>query len=181
MVHSSDRGDLNVNHDRDLLDALAWISPSSWHGTVYRHMFAKYPPERENIGGARWNPPEVPAIYTSLSRGTVLAEAEYQISMEPLRPRVRRTIYQIEVTLSSVLDLSSPVLLKSLGLPLTDIAAIDHASCQRIGGAVEHLGHDGLLVLSGRAIGGVNLVIYPNRQTAEYSFRIIASDVIYEP
>ena len=186
MVHSSDLGGrlagwMNVNHDRDLLVALARISPSSWQGTVYRHMFAKYPPDRENIGGARWNPPEVPAIYTSLSRETVLAEAEYQISMEPLRPSVRRTVYQIEVTLSSVLDLSSPSLLQSLGLPLTDIAANDHASCQRIGGAVEHLGHDGLLVPSARAIDGVNLVIYPNQQTADYGFRIVAADVIYKP
>jgi RES domain-containing protein len=172
---------MNVNHDRDLLDALARISPSNWQGIVYRHMFAKYPPERENIGGARWNPPEVPAIYTSLSREAVLAEADYQISMEPLRPTVRRTVYQLEVTLSSVLDLSSPALLQSLGLPPTDVSGIDHASCQRIGGAVEHLGHDGLLVPSARVIKGVNLVIYPNKQTAEYSFRTVAADVIYEP
>jgi RES domain-containing protein len=73
-------------------------------------------------------PPEVPAIYTSLSRDGVLAEAEYQMSMEPLRPRVRRTLYEIEVTLSSVLDISPPKVLSTLGLSLSDLAAIDHAN-----------------------------------------------------
>jgi RES domain-containing protein len=105
-----------VNHDRELLEALAQFVPRYWRGIVYRHMFANYPPERENTLGARWNPPEIPAIYTSLSREAVLAEAEYQIGLEPLRPSAKRTIYQIEVTLSSVLDLSSPEGLVALGL-----------------------------------------------------------------
>jgi RES domain-containing protein len=69
-------------------------------------MFADYPPDRENTLGARWNPPGVPAIYTSLSRDGVVAEAEYQLSMEPLRPKVRRTVYELSVRLSSVLDIN---------------------------------------------------------------------------
>jgi RES domain-containing protein len=144
-------------------------------------MFANFPPDRENIVGARWNPPEVPAIYTSLSREGVLAEAEYQISMEPVRPSVRRTVYEIEVTLSSVLDLSSTNLLKRCGLSLADVASTDHAKCQVVGGAVEHLGHDGLLVLSARGPKATNLVIYPNRQTAQYRFRVASQLIIFEP
>jgi RES domain-containing protein len=163
------------------LQALAGISASPWRGAVYRHMFAAYLPERENTLGARWNPPEVPAIYTSLSRDGVLAEAEYQMSMEPLRPLVRRTLYEIGVTLSSVLDLSSPSLLNTLGLSLSDLATTDHTKCQIIGGAVEHLGHDGLLIPSARALAATNLVIYPNRQTADYVFRVISKEVVFEP
>jgi RES domain-containing protein len=170
-----------VQYDRDLLQSLARIPASRWSGVVYRHMFANYPPNRDNTLGARWNPPEVPAIYTSLSRDTIIAEVEYQISLEPLRPRVRRTVYEIGVALSAMLDLSSPNLLNRLGLSSDDLVSIDHSSCQMIGGAVEHLGHDGLLVASARATGGLNLVIYPNRQTAEDKFEVLAQEIIFDP
>jgi RES domain-containing protein len=144
-------------------------------------MFASYPPDRENTLGARWNPPEVPAIYTSLARETVIAEAEYQLDMEPLRPPVRRTVYEIGLTLSAVLDLSSRSALGRLGISEHDLGANDHSACQVIGGAVEYLTHDGLLVPSARSPGGVNLVIYPNRQTSEYQFQILGQEIIFEP
>jgi RES domain-containing protein len=54
-------------------------------------MFGDYPPDAENTRGARWNPPGVAAIYTSLARDGALAEAEYQIAVQPIRPRARRT------------------------------------------------------------------------------------------
>ena len=166
-------------HSRELLQALEQRKPRPWRGIVYRHMFADYPPERENTLGARWNPPDVPAIYTSLARETVLAEAEYQINMEPRRPLVRRTVYRIQVSLQSVLDLSAADALAGLGLNRAELVAIDHTACQRIGGAVEWLEHDGLLVPSARAADGVNLAIYPNRQGPGYEFRTLGSEVIY--
>ena len=126
MARSSERGRL-VEYDRKLLQALAQIEPSAWRGMVYRHMFAAYPPDRENRLGARWTPPDVPAIYASLSRETVLAEVEYQLSMEPRRPPVTRTLYKLEVALSSVLDLSTYEVLETVGLNLDDLAMIDHS------------------------------------------------------
>lgn len=170
-----------MNYDRDLLQALASIPPARWSGIVYRHMFASLPPDRENTLGARWNPPEVPAIYTSLARETVIAEAEYQMGMEPLRPPVRRTVYEIGLTLSAVLDLSSRSALSRLGISECHLGANDHSACQMVGGAVEHLNHDGLLVPSARLSTGVNLVIYPNRQTGEYQFQVLGQDIIFEP
>lgn len=50
-------------------------------------MFGDYPPDAENTRGARWNPAGVAAIYTSLTREGVLAEAEHQIAIQPIRPR----------------------------------------------------------------------------------------------
>jgi RES domain-containing protein len=144
-------------------------------------MFASYPPDRENRLGARWNPPDVPAIYTSLSQDTVLAEVEYQLSMEPNRPPVRRTLYQLDVALSSVLDLSTPQALASVGLKIDELAAIDHTKCQIVGGAVEYMAHDGLLVPSARHPEGKNLVIYPNRQAGDYRFDVIESVVLFNP
>lgn len=129
-----------MDDDSEVPRVLAEIRPSPWNGNVYRHMFADYRPDRENTLGARWNPPGVPAIYTSLSRDTVLAEVEHQLNLEPLRPSVRRTLYKIEIALSSVLDLSSWTILEALSLSPEGLASIDHAACRKIGGAVEGLG-----------------------------------------
>ena len=44
-------------------------------------------------------------------------------------------------------------------------------------GAIAWLGNDGLLVPSARA-DGVNLVIFPNQQRADYEFRVLTSEAI---
>jgi RES domain-containing protein len=142
-------------------------------------MFGDYPPERENQKGARWNPPETPAIYTSLTRDVALAEAEFQISLQPVRPRARRTIYTLEIRLASVVDLSDRNLLATLGVSEPDLVGLDYSVCQRVGGAIAWLGNDGLLVPSARA-NGVNLVIFPNQQKSDYEFRAKASEAIVE-
>ncbi len=118
-------------YDRELLAKLDGLRANQWHGEVFRHMFGDYPPERENQRGARWNPPETPAIYTSLTRDVALAEADFQISLQPVRPRARRTIYRIRVTLSSVIDVS-----EMAGRPAR---------------ATGRIKHDGWLTPSGRA------------------------------
>lgn len=164
-------------YDRELLGRLDELRADRWEGAVFRHMFGDYPPERENQRGARWNPAETPAIYASLTREVALAEADFQISLQPVRPRAMRTIYTIRVVLSSVIDLSDRTRLTALGVSAEDLAALDHGACQRVGGAIAWLGHDGLLVPSARA-DGVNLVIFPNGQAADYEFRVLASEVL---
>ena len=143
-------------------------------------MFAGLPPQRENRLGARWNPLDVPAIYASLSRQGALAEAEYQIAMEPRRPRARRTLYRIEVSLASVVDLSAPETLPALGVEPADLAGLDYAMCQKIGGSVERLENDGMIVPSARSLS-LNLIIFPNRQTDSYRFDVLEAEVIDEP
>ena len=63
-------------------------------------MFADHPPDAENTCGARRNPQGVAAICTSLARDGALAEAEHQVAIQPIRPRARRTIYTLELTLA---------------------------------------------------------------------------------
>lgn len=169
-----------MNHDRLLLQAITALDEAAWAGAVFRHMFASFSPDRENTLGARWNPAEIPAIYTSTSRDTALSEAEYQMGMESVRPPTRRTLYEIRVSLASVLDLSLVGALTSVGLTMDEVAANDHGACRRVGGAVEHLGHDGLFVPSARH-GGRNLVIYPNRRKANYQFDVIDAEIIFDP
>lgn len=143
-----------------MLDMLQSAAVSAWDGVVYRHMFGSQPPGRANTGGARWNEPNLAAIYTSCERETALAEAEYYISLQPLRPRAKRTLFTIHVSLGTIVDLTSRDLLAKLGVTPDVLAGADHTPCRTIGGAVNWLGYDGLRVPSARRRGGTNLVIY---------------------
>jgi RES domain-containing protein len=140
-------------------------------------MFAGFPPERENRNGARWNPPETPAIYTSLQRATALAEANYYVEIQPRRPRAQRLMYRIKVSLSSVLDLSDWEFLLKLGVERATFATADYSEPQKVGGAVDWLEHDGLLVPSARA-EGTNLVIFPNQRKPDHRFEVLDSEEI---
>lgn len=162
-------------YDRKTIETVERFPSAPWEGVVFRHMFGDFPPERENSRGARWNPPETPAIYTSLQRDTALAEADYYIGLQPIRPRAIRRIYRLSVALNSTIDLSDWDQLAKLGVRKGSFKSIDHADCQIIGGAVEWLRHDGLLVPSARA-EGINLVIFPNRQTPDYRFEVLGSE-----
>ena len=164
-------------HNRELIGALSRVQPKQWAGTVFRHMFAGFLPERENRSGARWNPPETPAIYASLDRATALAEAEYYINLQPLKPNAQRLLYRISVTLSSVLDLSDWELLRTLGVEKAGFATTDYSACQKVGGVVEWLRHDGMLIPSARK-DGINLVIFPNQRKPDYHFEVIGSEEI---
>jgi len=161
----------------EILDHLEQLSPEDWAGEVFRHMFAGVPPERENTLGARWNPRNLSAIYTSLARETALAEAEYRISLEPFRPRARRTLYRLRVNLHSVLDLRSRTLLGDLGIDQETLSGLDLKRCQQVGGAAAWLGHDGLLVPSARH-EGTNLVIYSVNQGPDSEFHVVDSETV---
>lgn len=166
-------------HDPELLDRLRQLGSETWKGVVYRHMLAGYDPLRQNTRGARWNPPGTGAIYTSLNRTTALAEAEHQLAVQPLRPRGERRLFRIRVELKHTIDLTDRQLLQEFGITPEILAGDDLSACQRLGGAVSSLAHDGLLAPSARASGS-NLVIFPLNQKAEAEFTIIDSESISE-
>ena len=160
--------------ESDLLDRLEAIPPlSDWRGTVYRHVFGNTPPDRANTRGARWNPSDTPALYTSVAPEVALAEAAYLIGLQPIPPSAPRWLYRLDLALHSVLDLTQPGRLSVIGLHRRDLAVIGHAGCQRVGGLVAMLGHDGLLVPSARAYGS-NLVVYPQNRRPGFSFEIVS-------
>jgi RES domain-containing protein len=161
----------------DLLKLLEKLDSHAWDGFAWRHMFGDNHPSRQNTLGARWNPPAVPAIYCSLDRAIALAEGEHAIAVQPLRPTVKRTMYKLHVHLERMLDLSSRSVLLELGIDDQALTSVDHVPCQRIGGAVEWLEHDGLLVPSARG-SGANLVIFPRKRGAEIDFDVIESEMV---
>lgn len=162
-----------------LLQKLEELGSSPFQGVVFRHMLGQNLPAHINMRGARWNPPQTGAIYTSLDKETVLAEAEYHLSLQTPPIRVRRTIYSIRVSLQKVVDLRSLDKLRQLSIPVASLTSADLGLCQRIGGAVARLGNDGLLVPSVRRAGGVNLVIYPTQQElAESDFIVVSTELV---
>lgn len=163
--------------DPNLLEALADLNPSTWSGRVWRHTFADNPPDKANGRGARWNPPGTDALYVSLDRETALAEAEHQIALQPIRPRAKRTLYQLDLELSNVLDLTNPEVLERLGVDRAALSHVDFTACQRVGGAAAFLRHDGILVPSGRH-PGINLVVFISNQQSDAELHVRESEVI---
>lgn len=140
-------------------------------------MFGDYSPIRANVTGARWNGPSAAAIYTSCERETALAEAEYYISLQPLRPKAKRTLYTIDVSLRTVVDITAPSALRFLGITADVLRSEDQSRCRLIGNAVNWLGHDGLLVPSARRDSGTNLVIF-RQDLGSHEFHVIDEEVI---
>jgi len=164
----------------DLLDAIERAPVRRLETVVWRHTFGSNPPEQANTGGARWNPPGVDALYASLERRVAIAEGDYRLSLEPLRPSVRRSLHQVSLRLESVIDLSTPETLASVGLAEQDIADLPIGRSQEVGGAVEWLQHDGLLVPSARA-NGLNIVVFPTQMQSSGRFEVITTEIIFEP
>lgn len=168
-------------YEPELLEELGALGLQEWQGTVFRHMFGANPADRENIVGARWNPPNVPAIYTSLSVEGAKAEADYRISLQPTRPgalKAARTIYEIAVALQKVLRLADWGVLERLGVDGESFSGFEPLRCREVGGAAaELLLADGLLVPSARS-DDLNLVIFPTNQTPKYQFLVNESRTV---
>jgi RES domain-containing protein len=128
-------------------------------------MFGVNKPDRENVSGARWNPTDVAAIYCSLDVKTTIAEGDFQIAMQPFRPKAERRVHRIQISLVSVVELTDWTLLERLGIDSNSYQSIEPPRCKEIGGGLAYLGHDGILVPSARS-HGVNLVIYPNPKSS---------------
>lgn len=164
-------------HDPALLDALERFDTEPWQGRVYRHMLGSAPPELANERGARWNPPGTSALYTSLAESTAKAEGDHVIAMQPVPPRATRTVYELDVAIKNLLDLTDAGRLAAIGITEEDLESIPWEPCQRVGGAVAWLGHDGLLIPSVRDSDGSNLVIFTANQPPESEIVVRSSRV----
>lgn len=156
-------------HDPGLLDAIERLgSERLTEITVWRHMFNDNPPELANTRGARWNPPELAAIYSSEERATAYAEGQHAMDSQPLSPRVRRYLYELRVSASKALPIRIADL-PALDLSEEDLRSSEFGPCQRVGAHAAFLGYDALIVPSARADGS-NIVIFVNELGAEAVF-----------
>jgi RES domain-containing protein len=164
-------------HRPELLDALQQAPSGPLETQAWRHMFGSHQPDRENTGGARWNPPGVAAIYLSCGREGAIAEGDHAIAVQPLMPRARRFVYVVEIQLGNILDLSDANDLHRAGLTEDDLADDDHSACREVGAAIDWLEHDGLLIPSARS-DAKNLVIYPAHRPAGATFSFGAGEEV---
>jgi RES domain-containing protein len=165
-----------MSHDHALLEALEGFGAADWSGRVWRHMFNSYPPQRVNVGGARWNPAGVGAIYTSLKRETALAEGQHAVDMQPLMTPARRTLYELEAEILEVVDLSDPARLLEVGIGQAELLSDDFGACQRVGAAAAWLGRGGLIVPSARHEGSNAVILVGSIQTHELT--ILSEEVV---
>jgi RES domain-containing protein len=164
--------------EKALIDKLQLLEPEPWSGPVYRHVLGNRDPLLPNTRGARWNPPGVDTLYSSIERATALAEGDYLIAVQPVPLRVRRVIHRLRVTLQSVIRLTDTGLLHQLGIDEIALTDPDHGTCRKVGHAAAWLEHDGLLVPSARA-AGQNLIIFVNNTDAEVE--VLDSEIIADP
>jgi RES domain-containing protein len=106
-----------VIHDPALLDALERVDAKRWQGRAFRHLLDSAPPELAKVRGARWNPPGTSALYTSLAESTAKAEGDHLIAMQPVPPQASRTIYELDVSIARLLDLTAATRLADIGMP----------------------------------------------------------------
>lgn len=164
-------------HDPDLLDAIEGLGAETLEDfTVWRHMFNDNPPELVNTRGARWNPAGIAAIYTSQERDIAIAEGQHAINSQPLRPKARRYVYELRVSVRKALRISEADLF-ILGLDMGDLSSSDFTACQRVAAHAAFLEYDALIVPSARA-DGTNIVLLVNELAADAAFERVGTEQI---
>ena len=163
-----------MEYPASLIERLGELDPESFSGRVFRWTFEGIPAERHNTRGARWNPPGTAALYTGLSRDVVELESNYLIEAQGIAPTRERQMHTLLVQLAKVLRLTRSRL-AVLGIDDSALTSSDHSKCQLVGGAVERLRFEGLLIPSARGPAD-NLVIFPsNLPFGESLFKVESS------
>ena len=167
-------------YEERLLDAIERSTVVQHRRETWRLTFSKQNPLRANVRGARWNPPDVSALYTSLTEATARAEFKYIVEAQPIPPSDTISVHRLRVRLERVVELSE-LDLRQLGIKLQDLPdTLDgQLPCREVGGAVAFLGLEGLLVPSRRDPSGTNLVIYTDQvRPPDSSFDLVDSNEI---
>jgi len=151
-----------------------------WKGNVVRQAAPRWlskPYRFTGVGsalaGARWSARFLmPTVYASTHPDTLHAESYYKGRRYGWNPAdfKAQLIIGMRWEFQAVVDLTSPTILKALGVKKSDILGCDWDAEQRAGNepmtqaiaraAFEHCA-EGLVVPSARHSGGVNIVYYP--------------------
>jgi hypothetical protein len=103
----------------------------------------------------RFNTADVGAVYVSREAETAIEElrrraARDAVSLADMHPR---SVFEIDLLLHEVLDLTSPGQLESWGLTQRDLLSDDMARCQEIAGVAARLGVEALRWTSATGAG----------------------------
>lgn len=121
--------------------------------------------------GGRFNPPnEFGALYTSFDAKTVAQEVARGLTVRGIDPEQIAEgawwVYELEVRLKSVLDLTDPAVLERSGIPAGSLTGIDVNATRRIAADAREQSYEALLVPSAAVPASKNLVIFFDRVNA---------------
>ena len=125
--------------------------------------------------GGRYNPPGIPALYTSFLRATALREAmQFLGDLDPVRPM---SMLSIKVDTDRILDLTRWVTLFELRTSRRELTRliVDKYAGDALPQILGRIAHDlgrfgGMIVWSRVHHKKWNLVLFPNRLGMEYHF-----------
>lgn len=149
--------------DRSKLAAAPRTSLST---TAVRHLSPKYDPrsgEGARINGGRFNPPgSFPALYLCETRPCAVAELtrlgiRHVVGVDGLLPR---SLYEYQLELDRVLDLTDEHVRDHIGVSAADLAADDWTLCQAIGTEAHAAGDQAIRTYSATGVDNV-LVVFP--------------------
>lgn len=151
-----------------LAEWLAQVRPVPLEIGAYRQQSPGYDP-RSGAGarqaGGRFNPPQsFPVLYLASSVETAAAELRRQAETVgvTLGDALPREVFQYRLTLTSVLDLTQPDVLRVLDVTAEEILADDRQVSRAIGEAALAGGFQAVLAPSATGQGTVLAVLIPN-------------------
>ncbi|MBN9404730.1 MAG: RES family NAD+ phosphorylase [Burkholderiales bacterium] len=166
-----------MQHDPDLLEALAAFKPVPFDGVVFRATRQNLSPVAASTNGGRWMVPRAaPVLYTSQQREGSLAEISFHYARMTPVPTKPVTVHRLQVSSRRTLKLIQADI-ASLGVPREQYKEVGLLRTQQIGAAVEYLGCDGLIAPSARWSCD-NLILFPERLAIDCELEILESEEV---
>jgi RES domain-containing protein len=146
--------------------AVAAAPPARYRGRAYRHQAPGFDPlsgAGARLNGGRFNPPNsFPVLYLCQTRACTVAELRRLgqgtvIGVEGLLPRA---LYEYQVRLDRVLDLTSPEVVAPLGLSAAVLTSSDWTVCRDVGEAAHAAGFQAITSPSATGVDEV-LAVFP--------------------
>ncbi len=148
-------------HRRDsaLIDAVENLSAAPFSGTLWRVVREGHDPCACGKSGGRWDDSTFDVLYTSRESDGAIAELHFHLARGlPVFPsKVRYFLYELQVELERMADLSSRALLSSLGVNMARFGQIsyhertrEYPRTQEVAEVAHFLDHQGILVPSAR-------------------------------
>ena len=123
------------------------------------------------LAGGRFNPPnEFGALYTSLDATTAAKEVARSLTQRGVDPdqfpKGAWWIYELEVKLEAVLDLTDADVLQKNGIKQDSLTSSDMTATRKIAAQARERSYQALLVPSAAVAGSRNLVVFIDKLSA---------------